>query len=223
MWLILAESDILPDYADGLGSDVEERGYVLQVKMLNYAGATLQQHLITLMWRGAVEVQIARTELEENVLGNDGTQFHRLHALIKILLQLLTRNPEHAAGHHRLDRSLRRLTVEERRIVGHEFTLEREPRDVFLVAAAMIHILEATIRHKGKPPRRVALALQLVALAVSHLLALALAKLTQRLNIKGRRFCYKSNSRDQYLLLFTSKRLSHPVRTARTARPNGLD
>ena len=39
MWLILAESDILSDYADGLGSDVEERGYVLQVKMLNYAGS----------------------------------------------------------------------------------------------------------------------------------------------------------------------------------------
>ena len=46
MWLILAESDILSDYADGLGSDVEERGYVLQVKMLNYAGITLQQQLI---------------------------------------------------------------------------------------------------------------------------------------------------------------------------------
>ena len=46
MWLILAESDILSDYADGLGSDVEERGYVLQVKMLNYAGTTLQQQLI---------------------------------------------------------------------------------------------------------------------------------------------------------------------------------
>jgi hypothetical protein len=29
MWLILAESDILSDYADGLGSDVQERGDVL--------------------------------------------------------------------------------------------------------------------------------------------------------------------------------------------------
>ena len=27
LWLILAESDILSDYADGLGSDVQERGY----------------------------------------------------------------------------------------------------------------------------------------------------------------------------------------------------
>ena len=55
MWLILAESDILSDYADGLGSDVEERGYVLQVKMLNYAGTTLLQQLIALagvaQWR----------------------------------------------------------------------------------------------------------------------------------------------------------------------------
>ena len=74
MWLILAESDILSDYADGLGSDVKERGYVLQVKMLNYARTTLQQLLITLAGRGAVEVEITRTELEENVLGNDGTR-----------------------------------------------------------------------------------------------------------------------------------------------------
>ena len=59
MWFILAESDILSDHADGLGSDVEERGYVLQVKMLNYAGTTLQQLLIALTGCGAVEVEIA--------------------------------------------------------------------------------------------------------------------------------------------------------------------
>ena len=46
MWLILAESDILPDYADGLGSDVEERGYVLQGKVLNNAVAL---QLVTLV------------------------------------------------------------------------------------------------------------------------------------------------------------------------------
>ena len=34
MWLILAESDILSDHADGLGSDVQERGEVLQGNML---------------------------------------------------------------------------------------------------------------------------------------------------------------------------------------------
>ena len=74
LWLILAESDILSDYADGLGSDVKERGYVLQVKMLNYAGRTLQQQLIAFAGCGAVEVEITRTELEENVLDNDGTR-----------------------------------------------------------------------------------------------------------------------------------------------------
>ena len=78
MWLILAESDILPNRADGLGSDVEERGYVLQGKVLHDAGTTLQQLLIALAGCGAVEVEITRTELEENVLGNDGTQLHRL-------------------------------------------------------------------------------------------------------------------------------------------------
>ena len=183
LWLILAESGILSDYADGLGSDVKERGTVLQVKMLNYAGATLQQQLIALAGCGAVEVDISRTELEENVLGNDGTQFHRLYALIKILLQLLTRNPEHAARHHRLDSSLRWLAVEERGIVAHEFTLEREPGDVFLVVTAMIHILEAPLGDEAEPPCGVALALQLLSLAVFNRLTLALAKLAQRLNV----------------------------------------
>ena len=106
MWLILAESDILPDYADGLGSDVEERGYVLQGKVLNNAGTTLQQLLITLTGCGAVEVEITRTELEENVLGNDGTQLHRLHALVEELSYLFTRDPENAAGHHRYNSCL---------------------------------------------------------------------------------------------------------------------
>ena len=48
MWLILSESDILSDHADGLGSDVQERGEVLQGKMLNNAGTTLQQPLVAL-------------------------------------------------------------------------------------------------------------------------------------------------------------------------------
>ena len=106
LWLILAESDILSDYADGLGSDVKERGNVLQVKMLNYARTTLQQLLIALAGRGAVEVEITRTELEENVLGNDGTQLHRLHALVEELSHLFTRDPENAAGHHRYNSGL---------------------------------------------------------------------------------------------------------------------
>jgi len=55
MWLILAESDGLSDYADGLGSDVQERGEVLQDKMLNNTGTTLQQQLIALAGCGAVD------------------------------------------------------------------------------------------------------------------------------------------------------------------------
>lgn len=44
MWLILAESDILSDHADGLGSDVQERGDVLQGKMLNKAEPPCGEH-----------------------------------------------------------------------------------------------------------------------------------------------------------------------------------
>jgi hypothetical protein len=52
-----------------------------------------------------------------------------------------------------------------------------------LVVAAMIHVLEATIRHKGKPPRWVALTLQPVTLAAFHRLTLTLAKSPQHLKV----------------------------------------
>ena len=65
LWLILAESDILSDHADGLGSDVQERGDVLQVKMLNYAGTTLQQPLVALAGCGAVELDVTGAGLTE--------------------------------------------------------------------------------------------------------------------------------------------------------------
>ena len=52
-----------------------------------------------------------------------------------------------------------------------------------IVADAVCHVLEASLGDEAEPPCRVALALQLIALAVSHLLALALAKLAQHLNV----------------------------------------
>ena len=47
----------------------------------------------------------------------------------------------------------------------------------------MIHILEATTLHKGEPTGRIALALQLVTLAVRHRLTLTLAKIPQHLKV----------------------------------------
>ena len=58
------------------------------------------------------------------MLSNDGTQFHRLLALVEVLLQLLPRNPEHTTGLHRLDSGLRRTTKEKSGIVDHELSLE---------------------------------------------------------------------------------------------------
>ena len=55
---------------------------------------------------------------------------------------------------------------------------------IALVADASRYILEAPLGDEAEPSCGVALALQLVALAVSHLLTLALAKLTQRLDVK---------------------------------------
>ena len=57
---------------------------------------------------------------------------------------------------------------------------------LFLVVAdAVCHVLEAPFGDEAEPPCGVALALQLVALTVSHLLALALAKFAQRLNVNA--------------------------------------
>ena len=47
----------------------------------------------------------------------------------------------------------------------------------------MRDVLEASLGDEGQPPCRVALALQLVALAVKDRLALSLAKLPQRLEV----------------------------------------
>ena len=54
---------------------------------------------------------------------------------------------------------------------------------IALVADAVSHVLEAPFGDEAEPSCGVALALHLVALTVSYLLALALAKLAQRLNI----------------------------------------
>ena len=52
-----------------------------------------------------------------------------------------------------------------------------------IITDAIRYILETPFGDEAEPPCGVALTLQLVALAVSHLLALALAKLAQRLNV----------------------------------------
>ena len=45
------------------------------------------QQVVALAGRGVVEVEIARTELLEEVLGNDGTHLHRFLALVEEFLQ----------------------------------------------------------------------------------------------------------------------------------------
>ena len=170
--------------ADGVGMDVEERSDVLQVEVIHDAGTALHQQVVALAGSGAVEVEIARTELFEEMLGNDGAQLHRFLALVKELLQLLARDPEHVAGHHRHDGSLRWTGVKECGIIDHELALEREPCDVFpVIAEAVRHVLEASLGDEGQPPRRVALALQLVTPAVNDRLALPLAEHPQRLEV----------------------------------------
>ena len=54
-----------------------------------------------------------------------------------------------------------------------------------IVADAIRYILEAPLGDEAEPSCGVALALQLIALAVLHHLALALAKLAQRLDVNA--------------------------------------
>ena len=134
--------------------DVEERGDVLQVEQPNDARAALHQQVVALAGRGAMEVDVARMELVEDMLGNDCTKFHRLDVLTEILLHLFTCNPEHAAWHHRHDGGPCRMGIEVRGVVNHELALERKPRDVFpVVAEAVRHVLEATLGDRGQAPR----------------------------------------------------------------------
>ena len=152
--------------------------------MAGDAWAAAEQQLVAFKGRGAVEVDVAGTGLIKQVFGNEAAQIHRLLVLTEPLHQLFAADTDDAGGYHRLDRSLRWTTVEAGGIVASKLTLEREPCDVFLVVAdAVCHVLEAPFGDEAEPPCGVTLALQLFALAVSHLLALALAKFAQRLNV----------------------------------------
>ncbi|MCR5152957.1 MAG: hypothetical protein K6A98_07405 [Prevotella sp.] len=53
--------------------DVQERGDVLQIKKLHDARTALQQHFVAFTGRSIMKVMIARTELAENVLANQGS------------------------------------------------------------------------------------------------------------------------------------------------------
>ena len=59
------ERDILADGAQVIGRDAEKRGEVLQGKMLNNTGTTLQQQLIAFAGCGTMEVEVAGAGLTE--------------------------------------------------------------------------------------------------------------------------------------------------------------
>ena len=120
------------------------------------------------------------------MLSYDTAQLHLFSVLTEKVHQLFAAHTEHAAGHHRLDRSLRWTTVEAGGIVARKFAFEREPCDMLpIITDAIRYILEAPFGDEAEPACGGALALQLVALAVSHLLALALAKLAQHLKVRS--------------------------------------
>ena len=65
MLFLCSERDFFANFGKHLRGDAEERGEVLQGKMLDNAGATLQQQLIAFAGGGAVEVEVAGAGLTE--------------------------------------------------------------------------------------------------------------------------------------------------------------
>ena len=59
MLFLCSERDVFANFGEHLRGDAEERGEVLQGKMLNNTRATLQQQLIAFAGCGAVEVEVA--------------------------------------------------------------------------------------------------------------------------------------------------------------------
>ena len=88
MLFLCSERDFFANFGKHLRGDAEERGEVLQGKMLNNARAAAEQQLVAFEGRGAVEVGVAGTGLTEQVLGNEAAQIHRLLILTEPLHQL---------------------------------------------------------------------------------------------------------------------------------------
>ena len=71
MLFLCSERDVFANFGKHLRGDAEERSEVLQGKMFNNAGTTLQQQLIAFAGCGAMEVEVAGTSLTEQVLSYD--------------------------------------------------------------------------------------------------------------------------------------------------------
>ena len=112
MLFLCSERDVFANFGEHLRGDAEERGEVLQGKMLNNTGTTLQQQLIAFAGCGAVEVEVAGAGLTEQMLSYDTAQLHLFSVLTEKVHQLFAADTDDAAGHHCLDRGLRWTTVE---------------------------------------------------------------------------------------------------------------
>ena len=71
MLFLCSERDVFANFGKHLRGDAEERGEVLQGKMLNNAGTTLQQQFIAFAGCGTVEVEVAGAMLSEDKFADD--------------------------------------------------------------------------------------------------------------------------------------------------------
>ena len=120
----MPKRDVTTNHRDGLWSDVEERGYVLQVEVLNNARTTSQQHLITLMRCGAVKIMVTSFVLTEDVLTDfkkvkkhlEKYQLHEFSQLNDAIARLFEANKVSALDHDTVNKNFKAY---------HDFLLEK--------------------------------------------------------------------------------------------------
>ena len=152
MALCLSECNLLAEFAQVDGRDVEERGDVLQREHLHHLRTAVDEPTVATAGGVAVMVEVAPIDHLEQVLQYPHVVEHHLRVAVEQRLQLASADDAHLAGHVRLDAHFRHVAVEAIGEVGHELALEGEARAVVLaLLVVMHHILEASPLHEGHP------------------------------------------------------------------------
>ena len=164
MALCLFGCNLLAEFAQVDGRDVEERGDVLQREHLHHLRTAVDEPTVAAAGGVAVVVEVAPIDHLEQVLQYTHVVEHHLRVTVEQRLQLASTDDAHFAGHVRLDAHFRHVTVEAIGEVGHKLSLEGEARAVVLALLVVVnHVLEASPLHERHPLCRLARLLQRLA------------------------------------------------------------
>lgn len=164
MALCLSECNLLAEFAQVDGRDVEERGDVLQREHLHHLRTAVDEPTVAAAGGVAVVVEVTSLDHLEQVLEYPHVVEHHLRVTVEQRLQLASADDAHLAGHVSLDAHFRHVAVETIGEVGHELALEGKARAVVLALLVVVnHVLEAAPLHERHPLCRLARLLQRLA------------------------------------------------------------